>query len=228
MVWLTAEVLRVFMESENQFDRRSVFIKGKSVMLKVLTEADVENSGWYGWFNDQAVTNYLQHGRFPNTMEKQREFLRSEVANRTSNKVQLGVLPIGDTKIVGVISLNKIDWINRLAEIALVIGERRQQGLGFEAMALLMRHAFLRLNLNRIWAGQHVDLDKWRETLICHLGFQEEGRLRQALFWQGKFVDAVLIGCLREDFLSLLDNKESRIFRTLVESTSSPDGGLAI
>ena len=41
-----------------------------------------------------------------------------------------------------------------------------------------------------------------RRAVKCYLGcgFREEGRLRQALFLEGRYVDALIMGAVREDW----------------------------
>jgi diamine N-acetyltransferase len=73
------------------------------------------------------------------------------------------------------------------------------QGYGREAIGLMLDWAFRIQNYERIW------LDTWatnERAIRCYqsLGFVEEGRQRRHLFVDGEYVDAVLMGLLREEW----------------------------
>ncbi len=191
--------------SAYSYDERDVFIRGKNVLLKALTENDVRESGWYGWFNDEQTTHFLDHHYFPNTLENQLQFLGAMQA--ATNKLQLGILTRELPHIVGVVSLNSINLFHRSAEVSMVIGEKKQRSrnVGLEAMALILKHGFFKMNLQRIWAGQDVGLEKWRASLTTNLGFQVEGTMRRAFYNQGEYRDVVMISVLREDFVRALN-----------------------
>ena len=52
-----------------------IFLKGTTINLTIPEESDLNT--WYSWFNDQKTTEFLEQGRFPNTKEKQIEFMKS-------------------------------------------------------------------------------------------------------------------------------------------------------
>jgi hypothetical protein len=65
--------------SNYKVDKRNVFLKGKGVWLVALSSYDVENSNWYGWFNDEEVCVNLQKHYYPNTLSLQNEFLSNKL-----------------------------------------------------------------------------------------------------------------------------------------------------
>ncbi|GJM72928.1 hypothetical protein HMSSN036_51440 [Paenibacillus macerans] len=87
---------------------------------------------------------------------------------------------------IGQIDLHKIDWQNRSAVLGIVIGRKELlgQGYGREAIELMKRFVFERLNLNRL---ELEVLDFNERAYRCYLGcgFKEEGRLRQKEFKTG-------------------------------------------
>lgn len=181
-------------------DQRDVFLKGKHVLLKVLTKEDVLTSNWYGWFNDQELCKTLQKHYYPNSVEMQLEFWEKSVRN-SDDKIQLGICKIDNPKILGIISLNNIDFINRKAEMSAIIGEQEGRGVSLfiEACRLLFSHAFNALNLNRIYGGS---ISRELVILMCRsLGCKEEGLARQDIYKNGKYNDAYLYGLLKEEFI---------------------------
>lgn len=186
------------MKEIKPLDPREVFLVGKSVILKVLTKDDVLNSNWYGWFNDERLCKTLQKHYFPNTLESQLDFWEKNV--NANDKVQLGICKIDDGNILGIISLNNIDFINRKAEISAVIGETgaRSVTLFVESCKLLFNHAFNSLNLNRIYGGS---ISKELVTLMCRtLGCKEEGVGRSEIYKNGNYHDSFRYSVLKDEF----------------------------
>ena len=192
---------------ENTRDNPSKgFLVGRSIYLRGHERADLDTN-WYQWFNDAEITRYMYQRVFPNTYEGQVQFY--DRLHSDKDKIQLAIIHQRMEKLIGVISISNIDWVNRSGEIAVVIGEKEYQGqkYGLEAMALMMYHGFTKMNLNRIWAGQHIGLKNWKEALEKYLCFETEGRLRQAIFSDGEYFDVVIIGALAKDFIKRLREK---------------------
>jgi len=179
-------------------DEREVFIRGEHVLLKVLTRRDVLESGWYGWFNDEEVCRTLQKHYFPTTPEGQLKFWEQMTA--ASDRLQLGICAAAGGHIVGIISLNSIDFINRKAEISVVIGDKTARNITIfvEACTLILRHGFETLNLHRIYGGS---ISRDLVQLMCRmLGCKDEGVARQDIYKDGAYHDAYLYGVLASEF----------------------------
>lgn len=185
--------------SEGQKRKPGVFLSGKFVTLTVLTEADVLESNWYDWFNDPETTMFMQQGYFPNTRELQLEFFREKIRNNRT-KLQLGIRDVVGGPLAGVISLQSIDHLQRKAEMALVIGEKKYRQVKYfiEACELLIAHGFAALNLRRIYGGTMIN--EAAELMCRRMGFRREGVLRQDVFKNGQYWDVYLIGLLKEEW----------------------------
>ena len=179
-------------------EKNDVFLKGKRLILKALTEEDVVNSNWYGWFNDEETTQHMQQHYFPNTREAQLEFYRREIVGN-ARRLQLGICDVKGGPIVGVVSLNNIDYLNQKAELSLIMGEAayRKAHYVIEVFQLILSHAFNTLNLNRVYGGS---LNQELVEFICRtLGASREGILRQDAYKSGRYHDVYLYAILRED-----------------------------
>lgn len=107
---------------------------------------------------------------------------------------------------VGMLSLVGINLANRNAEPSrFVIGDEtavRGVPAAVEAMSLLYRMAFDDIGLVRLYgtvASGNVKMLKWQK----YLGMQEEGRMRQHLWLDGAWHDAVMLGLLESDYRSI-------------------------
>jgi len=109
-----------------------------------------------------------------------------------------------DGRFLGEIRLNDLDRRDRRAR--LVIGffdeKRLGQGLGREAIRLLLAHAFVALGLHRV----SLRVVTYNERAIrCYraCGFKEEGLERQSAFVGGQWHDDVMMGVLAAEFSAL-------------------------
>ena len=104
---------------------------------------------------------------------------------------------------VGNLGLHNIDWRCRSAEAGIFIGDKTRwnNGYGTEAMLLLLKHGFNTLNLNRI----ALDVYETNPRAVrCYekAGFVNEGRKRQGMYKDGKYIDILQMSVLRDDWLS--------------------------
>ena len=87
----------------------------------------------------------------------------------------------------------RLDWKNRVAEVAIMIGTPyRGRGYGREAMRLLCDFCFREMNLHKL----KVSVFAFNEAAIrCYgrNGFVREGVLRGEIFREGEYRDVVLM-----------------------------------
>ncbi len=188
------------MNTLSNLDERDIFIRGQNIVLKALSESDVLESGWYGWFNSEEATEFVQQRYFPNTLQKQMEFYRSGIAS-SSTKIQLGIVPHGMLTIVGVVSLSSIDFLNRKAEFGIMVGDKaaRGKGYGTEACELILKHGFERLSLNKIYLGVHAEHQAAIRSYE-KAGFRQDGLLREDVLMNGQYADTVIMSILASEF----------------------------
>jgi hypothetical protein len=178
------------------------FLIGKSVYLRSpLVEEDVLGGTWHSWFNDIDNTKYLVHGVFPVKREDQVALVKAEMSKAST--LLLCIINRENGNHIGVISLKNIDFINKVAEIGIVMAPNRIAGApAFEAMSLLIKHAFYRLNLDLLYAGQHEGLWKWVNSLSL-LGFKIDGFRSSAGYRSRERYGIFHTSVAVEDFINL-------------------------
>jgi RimJ/RimL family protein N-acetyltransferase len=176
------------------------FLIGKEMYLRPLVEGDSEGP-YPRWFNDAEVCRGNTHHIFPYTAEDGRAYIQQ--ANRGRHHLILAIVRREDNVHIGNIALDSIDYINRTAELTIVIGDKTCWGKGYgkEAARLICDHGFLVLNLNRIACGTFEDNVAMRKLAEC-LGMIEEGRRRQAVYKLGRYTDVVEYGVLRNEYVA--------------------------
>ncbi len=173
------------------------FLEGKRVYLRPIEEHDLD------LFYTQALWD--KEGR--RLTGTQAVFSRNGVQNwferisTDTTRVDLVICLHENDQPIGDLSMLEIDNQNRKAIVRISIFDSACWGSGFgtEAMSLLIDYGFNILNLNRIG----LDVFAYNERGIKSykkLGFKEEGRIRQDLFYDGEYHDSILMGVLKDEY----------------------------
>lgn len=93
-------------------------------------------------------------------------------------------------KLIGIAGLHSIKYIQRNAELAILIGEKkyRHKGKGSLILKLVEEYAFGTLNLHRLYAyvyGNNVCAQHFFEKCF----WEHEGTMKDASFWNHRFRD---------------------------------------
>lgn len=102
-----------------------------------------------------------------------------------------------DGKFLGEVVLT-INPHNRSAGLRIAMWDGFGKGFGTAAIRHVLDHAFGELDLHRV----DLEVYEFNERAIhvySKLGFREEGRLRDALLWDGVFHDAIVMSILSTD-----------------------------
>jgi RimJ/RimL family protein N-acetyltransferase len=165
--------------------------------VRGLKESDL--SGEYpSWFEDQEINQYNSHGTFPKT----ESWFRSYYESINNENHIIWAICHQDDGHIGNVSLQSINNINRNAEFAILVGNKSHWGksIGTEAGFILLNHGFSKLNLERIYCGTS-STNKGMNKLAEKLGMQKEGLRRKHLFLEGKWVDMIEYGILKDEFI---------------------------
>jgi RimJ/RimL family protein N-acetyltransferase len=98
---------------------------------------------------------------------------------------------------IGVCGLTSIDWINRKAEISCYTEDWVYENEK-AALQTITAHGFNDLNLNRLYT-ETFETHTLHLKILPEIGFKEEGRLRQAYYKDGKYIDSIIHSILRSD-----------------------------
>lgn len=123
-----------------------------------------------------------------------------ESHRRNKSDVIWAIADRDDDSCLGHVGLYQVDHRIRSAEFAIMIGARDRwgKGLGREVTSHVVEWGFSNLNLNRVSLSVLAGNDR-AIRLYRSLGFVEEGRLRQAQYKNGAYVDVVLMSVLRSE-----------------------------
>jgi RimJ/RimL family protein N-acetyltransferase len=178
-------------------------LKGKRVLLRPIKRSDI--SYFLKWFTDPEVVQYLDT-YLPMTEMSEAKFIEELGTTRARSDVILVIEALeGDSmKAIGNCGLHKISLKDHDAVFGIIIGEKDywSKGYGTEAARLIINYGFEQLNLHRI-SSAAVAFNERSIKLHKKLGFEEEGRLRQAMFRNGQYHDRLEFGMLKEEWKGL-------------------------
>jgi RimJ/RimL family protein N-acetyltransferase len=151
----------------------------------------------YRWMTDRETTRWL--GMRPALLS--RDSIRAwleQSAKSTEGSVEFAI-ETKDGKHIGGCSLRDFNHTSRSAEFAIVIGEERGKGYGTEVTRLVIDVAFGYFNLNRLWLTAY---EPNVAAIRCYekAGFVKEGILRDFVYLEGQYHNAVMMAILRSDW----------------------------
>jgi len=175
------------------------------IILRQLEPEDIYNL--YSWTNKPEIASFFVFSRLPGSIEKTKKFLNSQLEGDPNN-IHLVIEKLEPKEFIGVISLKNINWIDRNAEYAIVITDKKNMGKGYAKAASLaiLKYAFLTINLERVYLNV-LSTNSRAINFYERIGFRKEGILRRHVFKEGEYVDLLWYGILKNEFLKLLVNE---------------------
>jgi RimJ/RimL family protein N-acetyltransferase len=136
----------------------------------------------------------------PAMVKKGYEALEKEI-EQDKNLFYFTIRAREDDRLLGKAVLEWIDWTNGNGYLRLGIGsgQDRGQGLGQQALGLLLRFAFAELNLFRVT----IVVPEYCQaalTLVSKFSFIEEVRRRKAILRDDRLWDLIIFGLLRSEW----------------------------
>ncbi|ADY56094.1 GCN5-related N-acetyltransferase [Syntrophobotulus glycolicus DSM 8271] len=170
-------------------------LKGRKTIIRPLETDDLDIL--YTWFNDGEFSHWLTGG-WP-----LRTLLRREEIERViydDDPQRYAILDIADHSMIGTIGFGEVNVPSRNASLYIGIGEKDHWSKGYGSDAL---HSFIAFLFNS-WNLHRLTIKTWSgnsRASSCYqkLGFQLEGRLRDAYYVDGAYQDELVFGLLKEE-----------------------------
>ena len=149
------------------------------------------------WLNDFQVADYVHRSGMITSKEAEKEFLE----NNNNPEATFSIIDLETDKLVGSVSIERIDHLNRVGTLGIFIGDKdyRDKGYGTEAIKLILEYGFKYLNLKNI----KLDVMEFNQRAIrCYekCGFKMAGRRRKCTFINGNYYDVLSMDILDEEF----------------------------
>ncbi len=175
-------------------------ISGKLIKLRIHKRSDVDDI--YKNIRDKEIQKYTLKIPFPYTKTHAIDFIKQTTKNRKlKTAYDFAITEIDEDKVIGGISLMKIDYQHKNAELGYWLGKNyRNQGYTTEAIELILRFAFNELKLNRIsvrlWEKNSASIKVLKKNK-----FKKEGLLREAVYKFGKWENDLIFAVLKRDWV---------------------------
>ena len=104
-------------------------------------------------------------------------------------------------KYIGSVGLKNINLFDKNAELTIVIGDTNYHGKGFgqEALYLICKYGFDKLELHKIYLGV-IEHNKNAIRAYEKFGFVHEGVRKEQIFQKNKYFDEIFMGMNRNQF----------------------------
>jgi RimJ/RimL family protein N-acetyltransferase len=120
--------------------------------------------------------------------------------NEQADRLDLAVVDHASGDVVGEVVLNEWEPEDRSCNFRILIGPAgRDRGLGTEATRLVVGHAFEGLGLHRV-SLEVFAFNPRAQRAYEKVGFVREGVRRDALRFDGQWVDSVLMSILEQEW----------------------------
>ena len=154
------------------------------------------------WRNDDNYKYTLGNKHFVSS-EREKKSVESKIADNFSS-IHLAICAESNGALIGTLSIIDVDWRNRKACWGgIIIGnpEDRKKGYAYEASQLMLKYVFDELGMNRFYGYWH---EKYIKSINMgkKLGFKTEGVLRDYVYKNGAFHNAIIMSILKDDYYS--------------------------
>ncbi|WP_114854058.1 GNAT family N-acetyltransferase [Brachybacterium sp. YJGR34] len=173
-------------------------LTGRTVRLRALRQDDLLSLEQ--WWFDPAVVVLQNSTVQPWPAGGVSDLFTQWSANRTPDAVGFSIEHRETGEFIGHVTLFGRDSVNQTATLAIILGPAFQgHGHGSDALRVMVGYGFLQLGLHRIelhtWAFNTRGIAAYRKA-----GFVEEGRRRDAVLFNGRRHDEVIMSILRSEW----------------------------
>lgn len=172
-------------------------IIGEKCKLRPLVYEDVAYLN--RWNQDEQTCKFLGNGFMPVSIDIQKKWMDNMIDTSgfsTSKRYMIDV----DNVPVGLVGLYCINWIHRVSEIGIYIGDLnyRKKGIAFEAVKLLMKYAKEYINLRKI--KLYVVSDNQNAIVFWKkVGFKVCGELIKERYIEGSYRNLTIMEMFLEN-----------------------------
>ncbi|MCM3783721.1 GNAT family N-acetyltransferase [Neobacillus mesonae] len=136
----------------------------------------------------------------PTTLDAKRFTEQNAEFCSTNGRIMFTIVNLKGESVGG-INLNSINERNGTFSIGIVIDkEHRGKGIGTRAMNILLKYAFLERRLNK-FNDYVLEGNEASSRMMIKLGCIQEGVRRQVVYMNGQYLDFILYGLTKDEFI---------------------------
>jgi RimJ/RimL family protein N-acetyltransferase len=172
-------------------------LRGERVCLRARIDADV--AVLHAEFYDDVITRSRISARpwVPISLASESPYA---VAATEPDRAVFSVVELATEELAGAAILTGIDAHNRSAHVGISLRAAcRGRALGTDALRVLTRYGFATRGLHRLQLETLEDNEAMIASAL-RVGYQQEGRTRQAGWVDGVFLDEIVFGLLADEW----------------------------
>lgn len=186
--------------NENGF-LNSDLLRGEHVRLAVEDPQTIAEAFSRWWRDSEYWRLQAAESCQPRSAKAIKEWLEKEMEKSSPEFYLFTIRTLDEDRLIGEIGLDGVQWSHGASYVGIGIGERERWGKGYgtDAMQIILRFAFMELNLQRV-SLTVFDYNPRAIRSYEKVGFVYEGRERGALRRDGSRHDILFMGILREEW----------------------------
>ena len=155
--------------------------------LEQMVELRADPSVWMNLGNIEMIS-----------LRAQKEWFEHMLSN---TRAHYYILCTAEINFIGIVRTDEIDYINGSIRVGGdILPKYQRQGYGRRMLELLKKCCFDYLNMNRIWLlvleTNHTAIRLYRKV-----GFIEEGRQRQGIYRDDRYIDYIMMSMLKSEYV---------------------------
>ncbi len=174
-------------------------LRGELVYLDAMERGDIETIG--PWWRSLNLVQYVRADvMMPQTLQDEYDWFDNQ--RKDSGSYGFVVKRIDTSEVIGGTGLFGVNWQVRSCTFGIALGDQSVWGKGYgtDATRLALRFAFLEMNMNRVELRVY-DYNNRGIRAYEKAGFVQEGRLREAIYRDGRYWDELVMSVLRADWI---------------------------
>jgi RimJ/RimL family protein N-acetyltransferase len=180
---------------------------GERIILRPLKISDAKDI--FSNIQDRKIAENTLRIPWPYRLKDAINFIKNSQKSLKKRKGFIFGIELKEKKeVIGVISLENVDFEHRHAEVGYWLGKKyRGKGIMTEAGKLVLNFAFEKLKLHRVYGGVFSD-NIASQKVLKKLGFKKEGVRRHWRLKFGRWKDDVLYSILENEYYKKVKLKD--------------------
>lgn len=175
-------------------DKNKALIESDRIYLREVKISDADRA-YLNWMNDKDVIQFLDCRFDKWTKMKLKNYVKEVKAD--ARNIFLAIVIKEGNKHIGNVKIGPVHYFNKCADVGIIIGDKSYwgKGLATETLNLVIDYMFNKLHLHKLTAGIYTN-NTGSIKAFKKAGFEIEGVLKKHCFYEGSYIDAILLGII--------------------------------
>lgn len=186
------------MEPSPDLVQLSKAYESDNLLLRPLRLSDFDEA-FLSWFQDEELMRFYTNSRQQHTRESLWQHIEQGAA--MGNSFTFAIVDSASGQCIGTIKLGPINCDHRIADLVVLLGDRRfhGRGLAIEAIRLGNAIAFEQFDIRKLFGGM-FETNQSSFKAYTRAGWVEEGRLKGHYLVDGQAIDRILVACFNPKY----------------------------